>query len=87
MENNNPGFITDRKRSRRHLVVRLSDFGSANDITITLNSIEEAQKTLIDVERASAKVGFQLNTKNTKLLFTNKIEQEKNTQRYMSKYF
>ena len=70
-KNNNLGFIIEHKRSRRHPEVRVSDLDFADDIALTFNSIEEAQKALIDVEKAAAKVGLYLNAKKTEALIYN----------------
>ena len=70
-KNNNLGFIIEHKRSRRHPEVRVSDLDSRLYHPPTFNSIEEAQKALIDVEKAAAKVGLYLNAKKTEALIYN----------------
>ena len=53
-------FKVDRRRSRRHHPVVITDTDFANDITITTEEIHETQEMLASVEVEAAKSDFIL---------------------------
>ena len=68
---NELGFELERRKSRRHPAVVISDLDFADDIALLSEEIEQAQQLLHRVEHESAKVGLQLNDKKTKVMSFN----------------
>ena len=64
------GFELERRRSRRHPAVVITDLDFADAIALQSERIERAQEFLSRVENESAKVGLHLNAKKTKLCHT-----------------
>ena len=58
MSNNNNGFTIEERKSRRIPEVKVINLDFADDIALTTNSINGAQKLLNDVESAASKVGL-----------------------------
>ena len=71
MSNDNNGFTIKEKKSRRIPEVKVTDLHFADDIAITTNLINEAQKLLNDVESAAPKVDLHLNAKKNEVLIFN----------------
>lgn len=65
------GFKLDRRRSRRHHPVILTDTDFADDIAITTEEISQAQEMLKCIEIEAAKVGLHLNAKKTEVMHFN----------------
>jgi len=65
------GFEIERRKSRRHPAVAISDLDFADDIALLSEEITQAQQLLLRVEQESAKVGLQLNDKKTKVMAFN----------------
>ena len=62
------GFYLDRKRSRRHQPIIITDTDFADDIALISKEIEQAQEMLTRVEHEASKVGLHLNAKKTELM-------------------
>ena len=71
IKTDNPGFTLSKRRSRRHPPVRLSDLDFADDIALTLDTLQEAQSLLTSVETAAANVGLHLNATKTEMIVYN----------------
>jgi len=67
----NPGFTLYRGRSRRHPPVKMSDLDLADDIALTLDTIQVAQTLLSGVETEAANVGLHLNAGKTEMIVYN----------------
>ena len=67
----NPGFTLKKRRSKRHPPIKVSDLDFADDIALTLNTLEEAQNLLFEVEIAAGNVGLHLNAKKTEIITYN----------------
>ena len=67
----NPGFTLKKRRSKRHPPIEVSDLDFADDIALTLNTLEEAQNLLFEVEIAAGNVGLHLNAKKTEIITYN----------------
>ncbi|KAI8513748.1 hypothetical protein Bbelb_080720 [Branchiostoma belcheri] len=65
------GFELERRKSRRHPPVVISDFDFADDIALLAEKIAQAQELLCRMENEAAKVGLQLNAGKTKLMAFN----------------
>lgn len=65
------GFEIERRRSRRHPPVVVSDLDFADDIALLSEEIAQAQELLARVESEAAKVGLYLNEKKTELMAFN----------------
>ena len=75
-DDNKPGFTIEQRRIRRYPAVKISDLDFADDIALSLDSIEEAQTSLINVENVTAKVGFHLNSDKTECMVFNQEHHE-----------
>ena len=60
--------IRDRRRSRRHHPVVITDTDFTDDIAITTEEIHQAQEMLASVETEAAKIGLHLNSKKTEVM-------------------
>ena len=67
------GFTIERRRSRRHNPVILTDTDFADDIATISEEIEQAQKMLTNIENEAAKVGLHLNSKKTEMMLFNQV--------------
>ena len=67
----NPGFTLKKQRSKRHPPIKVSDLDFADDIALTLNTLEEAQNQLFEVEIAAGNAGLHLNAKKTEMITYN----------------
>ena len=65
------GFSIDRRRSRRHQAMVITDSDFAEGIAITTEEIHQAQKMLASVEREAAKIGLYLKSKKTEVVHFN----------------
>ena len=62
------GFKIERRRSRRHRPVVVTDTDFADDIALLCEGIEEAQEMLHLIETESTKIGLHLNVKKTQYM-------------------
>ena len=62
------GFEVQRRRSRRHPPVTLTDIDFADDIALISEEIEQAQEMLTRVEIETLKIGLHLNEKKTEVM-------------------
>ncbi|KAI8511849.1 hypothetical protein Bbelb_109490 [Branchiostoma belcheri] len=60
-QENELGFEVERRKSRRHPPVTISDFDFADDIALLAERIVQAQELLYRLETEAAKVGLHLN--------------------------
>ena len=65
------GFKIDRRRSRLHHQVVITDTDLADDIAITTEEIHQAQEMLASVEIEAAIIGLHLNSKKTEVIHFN----------------
>ena len=71
----NPDFTLLRGRSKRHPPIKMSDLDFADDIALTLDTIQEAQALLFKVGAEAANVGLHLNAGKTEMIvYTQPIE-------------
>ena len=64
-------FYLDRKRSRRHHPIVITDIDFADDIALISKEIGQAQEMLTRVELEASKVGLHLNAKKTEVMKLN----------------
>ena len=62
------GFELERRRSRRHPPVVVTDLDFADDIALLCEEIRQAQELLNRVEAEAAKVGLHVNAKKTEAM-------------------
>ena len=62
------GFELQRRRSRRHPPVVITDTDFADDIALITEEIEQAQEMLTRVENETLKIGLHLNEKKTEIM-------------------
>ena len=65
------GFELERRKSRRHPAICISDLDFADDIALLSEDVDQAQQLLSRLEQESAKVGLHLNDKKTKVMAYN----------------
>ena len=65
------GFKLERRRSRRHPPVTITDIDFADDIALIAEEIEQAQEMLGRVEVETLKIGLHLNEKKTEVMCYN----------------
>ena len=65
------GFNIDQRRSNRHHPVVITDTDFVDDIAITTAQIHQAQEMLASVELEAAKIGLNLNSKQTQVMHFN----------------
>ena len=65
------GFKMDRRRSRLHHPVIITDTDLADNIAITTEEIHQAQEMLASVEIEAAIIGLHLNSKKTEVIHFN----------------
>ena len=65
------GFKMDRRRSRLHHPVIITDTDLADNIAITTGEIHKAQEMLASVEIEAAIIGLHLNSKKTEVIHFN----------------
>ena len=65
------GFKLEKRRSRRHPPVLITDTDFADDIALISEGIQEAQEMLTRVETETLKIGLHLNEKKTKAMIFN----------------
>ncbi|XP_066915535.1 uncharacterized protein [Clytia hemisphaerica] len=63
------GFTLTSRRSKRHPPIKISDLDFADDIALTLDTLQEAQNLLSGVE--ATKVGLHLNAAKTEMIIYN----------------
>ena len=62
------GLKLDRKRSRRHQPIVITDTDFADDIALISEEIAQAQELLSSLEKEAGKVGLHLNSKKTEFM-------------------
>ena len=70
------GFVLERKRSRRHPPIIVTDMDFADDIALVTEEIHQAQQMLMNLENAAAKVGLHLNAKKTEAFSHNQTDSD-----------
>ena len=65
------GFQLERRRSRRHPPIVVTDTDFADDIALLTENIEQAQEMLSRVESETKKIGLHLNEKKTEVILYN----------------
>lgn len=65
------GFTLTSRRSKRHPPIKISDLDFADDIALTLDTLQEAQNLLSGVEIEATKVGLHLNAAKTEMIIYN----------------
>ena len=71
LKTTNPGFTLLRGRSKRHPPIKMSDLDFADDIALTLDTIQEAQTLLSKVEAEATNVRLHLNAGKTEMIVYN----------------
>ena len=64
-------FTLISRRSQRHPPIKMSDLDFADDITLTLDTLQEAQNLLSSVEIEAANVGLHLNATKPEMITYN----------------
>lgn len=65
------GFTITPRQSRPHPAVTETDLGFADDIALLSDTVEQAQKLLLQVESDCWKVGLCLNARKTEVVCIN----------------
>ena len=65
------GFQLEKRRSRRHPPVIITDTDFADDIALVTEEIEQAQEMLSRVEAETSQIGLHLNEKTTEMMIFN----------------
>ena len=68
------GFKLDRKRSRRHTLIVITDLDFADDIALVTEKLEQAQDFVHRVQENAAKIGLQLNSDKTEFMSFNQVQ-------------
>ena len=68
------GFKLDRKRSRRHTPILITDLDFADDIALVTEKLEQAQDFVHRVQENAAKIGLQLNSDKTEFMSFNQVQ-------------
>ena len=63
------GFEIEKKKSRRHPAVNVTDFSYADDVALFSKNIEEAQILLQRVEEECENIGLNINCKKTEAMY------------------
>ena len=61
------GFQLERQRSRRNPAINITDLDFADDLTLLMEEIKQAQEVLTHLENEAEKVGLFCNAKKTEL--------------------
>ena len=70
-ENLDLGFTLDKKRSRRHKAIKITDADYADDLALLTDYLKDAETTLHNVEQLAKVIGLYVNATKTKYIATN----------------